>query len=370
MVLVEQHRVFSDRPAWALSDAELCERYVSREREITRLQALAAGDLAEIDARRAYQPEYLDPVSLVRESLGVSGSEAQRRVSEARGLAAHPVVASAFAEARIDRPRVGMLLASAQVSEELFTRDQPVLVDRVAGLSMRDATRLVAYWRQAADHEAAVRDAEHLHRRRHLHLSRSFGGMVRLDGEFDPEGGELVITALASLIEPTNLDPTEQRSQAQRRADALIELCADHLNHGDTPVSGGRRPHLSLTVTPAALQGEPAAPCELDSGVIVTPEAARRIACDAAATQITRDGGATLDVGRTTRTIPPAIRTALIQRDQGCTHPGCHRPHRWCDAHHLIHWADGGNTALHNLVLLCRRHHRMAHEGRGLPRRE
>jgi hypothetical protein len=363
MVLVEQHRGFSDRPAWALSDAELCERFVSREREITRLQALAAGDLAEIDERRGYEPEYLDPVSLVRESLGVSGSEAQRRVAEARGLAAHPVVAEAFADARIDRPRVGMLLASAQVSSELFARDEPVLVDRVAGLSMRDAVRLIAYWRQAADHEAAVRDAEHLHRRRRLHLSRSFGGMVRLDGELDPEGGELVITALASLVEPTNLDPTDERSQAQRRADALIELCADHLTHGNTPISGGRRPHLSLTVTPTALQGEPAAPCELDSGAILTPAAARRIACDAAATQITRDGGHTLDVGRTTRTIPPAIRTALIQRDQGCTHPGCHRPHRWCDAHHLIHWADGGPTNLDNLVLLCRRHHRMAHEG-------
>ncbi|HAX82745.1 MAG TPA: hypothetical protein DCY40_09285 [Actinobacteria bacterium] len=305
----------------------------------------------------------MDAVSFVRESLGVSGSEAQRRVGEARGLAAHPVVAAAFADARIDRPRVGMLLTSAQVSEEWFARDEAVLVDRVAGLSMRDAVRLIAYWRQAADREAFTRDAEHLHHRRRLHLSRSFGGMVRLDGELDPEGGELVITALASLVEPTNLDPDDTRSQAQRRADALIELCTDHLAHGDTPISGGRRPHLSLTVAPAALQGEPAEPCELDSGVIVTPEAARRIACDAAATQITRDGGSTLDVGRTTRTIPPAIRRALIQRDQGCTHPGCGRPHRWCDAHHLTHWADGGPTALDNLVLLCRRHHRRAHEG-------
>ena len=363
MVLVEQHCVSSDRPTWALSDAELSERFVSREREITRLQALAAGDLAEIDARRGYEPDFLDSVSFVREQVGVSGSEAQRRVSEARGLAAHPVVAEAFADARIDRPRVGMLLASAQVSAVLFARDEQVLVDRVGALSMRDATRMVAYWRQAADHEAAVRDAEHLHRRRRLHLSRSFGGMVRLDGELDPEGGELVITALASLVEPTNLHPGDERSQAQRRADALVELCADHLTHGDTPVSGGRRPHLMLTVNPESLRGEPAEPCELDSGAILSPEAARRIACDAAATQITRDGGHTLDVGRSTRTIPPAIRTALIARDRGCTHPGCHRPHRWCDAHHLIHWAEGGETALHNLVLLCRRHHRMAHEG-------
>jgi hypothetical protein len=234
MVLVEQqHRVSSGRPAWALSDAELCDRYVSREREITRLQALAAGDLAEIDARRGYEPEYLDAVSLVRESLGVSGSEAQRRVSEARGLAAHPAVAAAFADARIDRPRVGMLLASAQVSAELFTRDESMLVDRVGALSMRDAVRVIAYWRSAANREAFTRDAEHLHRRRRLHLSRSFGGMVRLDGELDPEGGELVITALASLVEPTNLHPDDERSQAQRRA--ILIGCA---------------PATSTTVTP------------------------------------------------------------------------------------------------------------------------
>jgi hypothetical protein len=193
--------------------------------------------------------------------------------------------------------------------------------------------------------------------------------MVRLDAELDPEGGEIVITALRSLVEPANLDPKDDRSQAQRRADALVELCGDHLAHGDTPIAGGRRPHLNLTVTAAALQGEPGEPCALESGAIVTPEAARRIACDAAVTQITRDGGSTLNVGRTTRTIPPAIRRALITRDRGCAYPGCERPDRWCDAHHIVHWADGGPTSLDNLVLLCRRHHRMRHEGARAPAR-
>jgi hypothetical protein len=262
-----------------------------------------------------------------------------------------------------------MLLASAQVSEELFARDARMLIDRVAELPMRLAIRVVSYWRHAADREAATREADHLFQHRRLHLSRTFGGMIRLDAKLDPEGGEIVVTALRSLIEPANLDPSDHRSQAQRRADALIELCSDHLTHADTAVSGGRRPHLSLTVTPAALRGEPGEPCELESGAILTPEAARRIACDAAATQITRNGGSTLDVGHTTRTIPPAIRTALVTRDGGCTHPGCDRPHRWCDAHHIVHWVDGGQTSLTNLTLLCRRHHRMRHEGARAPAR-
>jgi hypothetical protein len=282
-------------------------------------------------------------------------------VGEARGLAEHPEVGEAFQEARIDRPRVALLLTSAKVSSELFRRDAGVLVDRASDLSMSDTTRMIEFWRAAADREAFARDAEHLHQRRRLHLSKTLGGMVRLDGELDPEGGEAVMTALQSLVEPANLDHDDTRSQPQRRADALVELCVDHLNHGQVPLSGGRRPHLNLTTTKEALQGDQT-PAVLDSGALITPEAARRIACDAALTRITQDGGHTLDVGRTTRTIPPAIRTALIARDKGCTHPGCGRPHRWCDAHHITHWAHGGDTSIDNLVLLCRRHHRMAHE--------
>ena len=71
--------------------------------------------------------------------------------------------------------------------------------------------------------------------------------------------------------------------------------------------------------------------------------------------------GAVLDVGRRTRTIPSAIRRALAARDARCRFPGCTA--RRCDAHHITHWCDGGRTSLDNLLLLCRRHHRLVHEG-------
>jgi hypothetical protein len=70
-----------------------------------------------------------------------------------------------------------------------------------------------------------------------------------------------------------------------------------------------------------------------------------------------------LDVGRTTRVVQPAQRTALAVRDGGCVFPGCDRPLSWCEAHHLVHWLDGGPTDLDNLALLCRAHHRAVHEG-------
>lgn len=100
------------------------------------------------------------------------------------------------------------------------------------------------------------------------------------------------------------------------------------------------------------------------TSVRVPPQAVRRLACDASVNA----GGdepslGAVDVGRRTRVVPPTIRRAVIVRDRRCRFPGWDRPHTWCDAHHVVHWAEGGATSLANLVLLCRRHHRLAHEG-------
>jgi len=77
---------------------------------------------------------------------------------------------------------------------------------------------------------------------------------------------------------------------------------------------------------------------------------------------VLEDGsGSVLNVGRKTRTVPPAMRRALVLRDQGCRFPGCCET-RFVDAHHIHHWCDGGETSLDNLVLLCRHHHRLLHE--------
>ena len=95
----------------------------------------------------------------------------------------------------------------------------------------------------------------------------------------------------------------------------------------------------------------------------VTAETSRRIGCDCSTTILKEDEqGEPLSIGRRSRTIPPPMRRALKARDGGCRFPGCTN-HKFVDGHHIIHWADDGETSLDNLVLLCRHHHHLVHEG-------
>jgi hypothetical protein len=101
----------------------------------------------------------------------------------------------------------------------------------------------------------------------------------------------------------------------------------------------------------------------LEGGPRVSAETSRRLSCDCSVVRVHQGvDGEILNIGRKSRQIPPAIRRALHLRDQGCRFPGCTQ-HRYVDGHHVIHWSDGGETSLDNLVLLCRHHHRLVHEG-------
>ncbi|TMG62058.1 MAG: DUF222 domain-containing protein, partial [Chloroflexi bacterium] len=96
----------------------------------------------------------------------------------------------------------------------------------------------------------------------------------------------------------------------------------------------------------------------------ISSTSVQRIACDCSVTRVLlNQESVTIDVGRSKRVISNTLRKALKIRDGHCRWPGCERPASWCDGHHLVHWIHGGETNLGNLVLLCRRHHRMVHEG-------
>ncbi len=192
-------------------------------------------------------------------------------------------------------------------------------------------------------------------------MTRTLGGHIDIAGTGEVEGAETILTAIEAAARPTSTSDT--RTPAQRRYDALVEICHQHLNTGTLPDVAGERPHLTVTMTLDALEARAGAPAAgLGHLGPITGDAARRLACDAAISRVITTGPSQiLDVGRRTRTIHPALRRALVARDGGCTHPGCDRPPSWCEAHHLHHWADGGPTTLANLTLLCRRHHRHTH---------
>ena len=103
--------------------------------------------------------------------------------------------------------------------------------------------------------------------------------------------------------------------------------------------------------------------CHADDRRCLAPHVVRQLACDASRrTVLENERGEVLNIGRRSRTVPRRIGHALRVRDGGCRFPGCGQS-RWTDAHHIRHWADGGETSLENLVTLCRYHHRSLHRG-------
>lgn len=143
------------------------------------------------------------------------------------------------------------------------------------------------------------------------------------------------------------------------RADALVHL-AERVLVGEERISGADRCTIEVRFGRDAL-GEGVS-TELEDGTRVPAETFRRLACDAGIVPtLEAEDGETLDVGRKTRRISPALRRALRSRQPTCAFPGCgHR--RFLDAHHVEHWIDGGETKLSNLVHLCPIHHRLVHE--------
>ncbi|MGB5292075.1 MAG: DUF222 domain-containing protein, partial [Lysobacterales bacterium] len=159
------------------------------------------------------------------------------------------------------------------------------------------------------------------------------------------------------------LDSTSPEPVSQKRADQLARVVVGFLAGAGKDQSGGDRYMINIHTDVETLKEDGSgAEAELEDHGHVSAETCRRLACDCSAVHWHENSqGEPLNIGRKTRSIPPAIRRALKRRDQGCRFPGC-TCSRYVDAHHIQHWADGGETCMDNLVLLCRTHHRLVHE--------
>jgi hypothetical protein len=163
--------------------------------------------------------------------------------------------------------------------------------------------------------------------------------------------------------EPPAGDDTPKQPLSHRRALALIEMARQSLAFGANHPGSANKPHLVVTISAEQLASELGVGYLQDGGTLPA-SALRRLACDAKIIPVLLGtDGLPLDVGRTMRTTPSWMRTALNLRDKGCRHPDCDQPPSACQAHHVPHWIDGGKTSLDTLLLLCDAHHRRHHKG-------
>ena len=368
---------------------------------------------------------FLCTASWLRRQLRLSKAAAHQAVQTARALFRGPLTgtAQALAAGELSAAHAAVLAnGTADLPLHTTMEAEPVLLDAAGRLDPPGLRRVVGHLRYVADPDAADAETQRRHERRGVWLAPTWEGMVALGGHLDPEAGQALLAALEPLARPTGA--ADERSGNQRNADALAELARRSLQAGSLPRSGGVRPQLLVTVELDSLLGQQGTVGGNLGWLGSLPaQAAQRLACDGALTRVlvtrqphshhpdshqstsngsggdgaggdpTRDGSGNgaggagglagrlraairllppalggaptqpLEVGRTTRTVAPAQRNALVVRDGGCAFPGCDRPQGWCEAHHLRHWAHGGPTDLANLALLCWAHHRAVHEG-------
>ena len=223
----------------------------------------------------------------------------------------------------------------------------------------RHLMALVGADRALEDNENALRNLNS------LRLCPLENGMTAVSGRLDPESAAVLNAALDPLSAPNPCDANggrDPRPADRRRAEALIEICRRAAAAGGEAPATTKAQVVVLIDLDRITEAVRGAGYTLD-GQALSPEAVRKLACDASIIPIVLGSqGEPLDVGRTKRLVTPALQAALWVRDKGCTFPGCGRPPQWADAHHVIHWIDGGPTSLLNLALLCAYHHAWVHQ--------
>lgn len=304
---------------------------------------------------------------------GIELGAARERVRVARALEALPAISAAMARGALSYSKVRALT-------------------RVATPETEDTLLMIALHGTAHHVEAVVRGYRRAHQALELsreaqqHAGRSVrwhhdeDGSLVMQVRLPATDGAVLLRALQCVLDEDRqvstdrvpagtpkADPTDPTdtpdTPTQRRADALVRFAESWLVHGDRALAGGERQQLVVHVDARTLAFDAPGRSELEAGPALPAETVRRLGCDASLVAIVKDAqGRILDVGRSTRSIPPSIGRALRARDRGCRFPGCTHT-RFVDAHHVEHWAHGGATRLSNLVLLCRRHHRHVHEG-------
>jgi len=304
---------------------------------------------------------------------GIGMNAAREKLRVALALADLPKIDAAFAKGELSYSKVRAMTRIANAGNE----DYLLMIARHG--TAHHVEKLVAKYRvakrlqQADAVNAQYRDRELTHYYDHdgclvikARLPAEQGALIvkalqkAMDRSFATArgGDDANVTAETSELEDgpdVTVETSEPEPLGARRADALADMAETYLNNDDASGSTADRYQVVVHVT--------AETSHLEDGPDVTAETSRRIGCDCSVVSIREAAsGEPLSIGRRSRTIPAPMRRALRARDGGCRFPGCTHS-RFIDGHHIQHWADGGDTGLHNLVMLCRHHHRLVHEG-------
>jgi hypothetical protein len=328
--------------------------------------------LAEFDARQAWDG-FNSTAHWLSWRCGLSPVAAREHVRVARALRALPLITAEFVAGRLSYSKVRALTRIAtSASEEL-------LLEWALHGTAAQLERVVRGVRLAKANE----DPSRRFRRRSLTAYHDEDGSLVVKARLDPEDGAVFLRALEAaavqvdaegvpsessngrvpaetLVEEDPFDLDVSSPWERRRADALALMAESFLGSGTAGDQHADRALVVLHVDAESLSTGNGDRCALQDGPVLAAETARRIACDAGLIRIV-EGSGPPSIGRKTRVVPRAMRRALRARDRGCRFPACNA--RRVDAHHIRHWAHGGDTAMSNLLLLCRRHHRLVHEG-------
>jgi hypothetical protein len=367
--------------AWGLSDQELMSCVDTAHALAQQVAAVQLALVRQVDRRGlAVGAGATSTLAWLRDRYRISGTAASHLVKLARALdvGADSPTAAALAAGGVNVEQAKVITdAVAKLPAEHRAAGEEHLVGEAASFGPRELGRLgQRIFEVVAPDEAekhALTELERVERRawhnRGLWLTDITGtSAVRVFGYLTQEDAAIVRAATDPLCAPrtrrrtgSDIDGSDTRNPAQRRVDAFIEVFRLACACGRLPDNGGDRPQAIVTIDYDNLRRQVGAGT-FDDGAHLSPAAARRLACDAGVIPaVLGTASQVLDVGRQSRLATGALRRALVLRDKGCSFPGCDRPPRWTDAHHVTHWSDGGPTELSNLVLLCGHHHRLIH---------
>jgi len=270
-------------------------------------------------------------------------------------LAELPRIRDAFSGGELSYAKVGTLTRVATAGNE------GQLLELAEVQTASQLERSVGAYRQLSREEAAEQQE-----REFLNYHWTDDGSLAMRARLAADDGALVLRALDAGREALwerrrPAEPDGHEHARPSNSEALLAMAELALAECVHERGSGERYQVVLHVDAATLAHDADGRCELADGRPLAAETARRLSCDASLVELLGRDGEPLALGRKRRTISPALRRALAARDRRCRFPGCDNT-RFVDGHHIEHWSKGGETNLDNLLILCRRHHRLVHE--------